>query len=66
MDLVTEVLQWVLTIIGAASAIVAALRPIAAKTETKTDDAILDKIDSVVQYLVAIGDKVAMNPKSDK
>lgn len=55
-------LQWALTIVGAASAIVAALIPIAKLTPTQKDDIFLSKAQRALVNVIAILDRLAINP----
>jgi hypothetical protein len=59
------IFQWVLTAVGAASAIVAALIPIAKLTPSSKDDEFLGKAQKFLAWLIAILDRVAINPSQD-
>ena len=66
LDTMLLVLQWALTIIGAASAIVAALIPIAKLTPTQKDDIFLSKAQKMLLWLISILDRLAINPDQSK
>ncbi|WVI66519.1 hypothetical protein pVco7_gp073 [Vibrio phage pVco-7] len=66
MDTILYWLDIALTVIGACSVIVAALKPVAALTETKKDEAILAKIDSVLTIAIKLLDKFSVNTKPKK
>ena len=60
------ILQWALTIVGAASAIVAALIPIAKLTPTQKDDLYLSKAQKALVWIISILDRLAINPDQSK
>ncbi|AJF40697.1 hypothetical protein HYP07_gp074 [Vibrio phage JSF3] len=66
MDTVLYWFQIVLTVFGAASVIVAALKPIAALTETKKDDELLYKIGKGLDVVIKVLDKLAVNTTPKK
>lgn len=59
-------LQWVTTIVGAASIIVAALIKVAKLTPTSKDDEWLSGAERVIAVIISLLDKLALNPTKDK
>lgn len=66
MDTLVHWLEVALVVIGSCSVIVAALKPLAALTETKKDDVVLAKVDSVLSFAIKVLDKVSVNTTPKK
>ncbi|ARM71061.1 hypothetical protein pVco5_073 [Vibrio phage pVco-5] len=66
METIMHWLEIALVVIGSCSVIVAALKPVAALTETKKDDAVLAKVDSVLNVFIKVLDKLSVNTKPKK
>lgn len=66
LDTMMLIIQWAFTIIGAASAIVAALVPLAKLTPTSKDDILLSKAEKALAWLIAMLDRLAINPDQSK
>ncbi|WZL14754.1 hypothetical protein [Vibrio phage vB_VpaM_XM1] len=66
LDTLMLILQWLFTIVGASSAIVAALIPIAKLTPTSKDDEFLSGAQKFLAWLISILDRLAINPDQSK
>jgi hypothetical protein len=65
IDVVLLIMQWVTTIIGAASLIVAALIKVAKLTPTSKDDQWLSGAQAFLASIIKVLDLVAVNPDQD-
>lgn len=59
-------LQWITTIVGAASIIVAALIKVAKLTPSDKDDAWLSGAERFLANIIALLDKLALNPNKEQ
>lgn len=66
IDTILLIMQWVTTIVGAASLIVAALIKVAKLTPTSKDDAWLSGAQSFLAGIIALLDRLALNPDQSK
>lgn len=62
-DRLVSILNIILVIIGGASLIVAGLQKIAPLTKTDKDDKALATIAAVLNILIKVLDKIALNPR---
>ncbi|MFD2633209.1 hypothetical protein [Idiomarina piscisalsi] len=63
MEQLIEYATVMLTIVGAFSTLTVTLLPIAKATETKKDDKILGKINSALQFVLELANKLGLNPR---
>lgn len=66
IDTILLIMQWVATIIGAASVIVAALIKVAKLTPSSKDDAWLSGAQAFLAGVIKILDRLAINPDQTK
>jgi len=66
IDTILLIMQWVTTIVGAASVIVAALIKVAKLTPSSKDDAWLSGAQAFLASAIALLDRLALNPDQDK
>lgn len=66
VDYIMLALQWITTIVGAASIIVAALIKVAKLTPSDKDDQWLSGAERFLASVIALLDKLALNPDKNK
>ncbi len=66
IDTILLIMQWVTTIIGAASVIVAALIKVAKLTPSSKDDEWLSGAQAFLAVIIKILDRLALNPDQTK
>ena len=66
IDTILLIMQWVTTIVGAASVIVAALIKVAKLTPTSKDDEWLSGAESFLATIIKLLDRLALNPDQSK
>lgn len=66
IDTILLIMQWVTTVIGAASVIVAALIKVAKLTPTSKDDEWLSGAESFLASAIKLLDRLALNPDQSK
>lgn len=59
-------LQWITTVVGAASIIVAALIKVAKLTPSSKDDEWLSGAESFLASIISLLDKLALNPNKEQ
>lgn len=66
IDTILLIMQWVTTIVGAASVIVAALVKVAKLTPSSKDDEWLSGAEEFLASIIKILDRLALNPDQTK
>lgn len=66
IDTILLIMQWVTTIVGAASVIVAALVKVAKLTPSSKDDEWLSGAEAFLASIIKILDRLALNPDQTK
>ena len=66
MDFLTKYIPYIILVIGSASGIAYALKPIVEKTKNTFDNKVVDGIIWFAEKVIAVLDFLALNPKPKK